>query len=285
MTFALNTVLVLAFALVDRLGAQDYMFCDDRYTNNLVDLVFNWKTYFYVYRKPDTFWVLLYNSDNMWQQIHGPLTKNDLFEEWSTDLEFNSILSIWSYRMCISNPSVNCRNDNHYFDPTNITLLFYNDIVFYYRRINERRFVEINNQERRLPWQVTTYGFSKSSKITEVLPNVIPPINISVLIPATATDPEIALFLANTSAFQFYVTDKRESHRDRVIIAKNIQDAVKQGGFFHNSKVYFILSNIVYEYTPERSDTQPTVSMIIKLNKFNQFSLTSGSNSLAILPL
>ena len=107
----------------------------------------------YVLRKPDSFWILDYNKVTQnWDQKDGPIKVSDLFQDLADGDSINSIFSIPFYTKCGLNEE-NCRNNNRNFDPTDTTIVFYNENKYsLFRRVESTQFDQVISVDTTIPF-------------------------------------------------------------------------------------------------------------------------------------
>ncbi len=157
---------------------------------------------------------------------------------------FESAFSISGFAKCES--ADNCQNSLN-FNPTNVTFVFSNDSFYIFRRINERKFIAVDDSDQNIPWKENR---SNSSKVIEFFK-----INDRIdgaVIEGPDNDTSALIYSVNT-IHKYRVTQQYFiSANWRELTDSPAKEKVGNGGITVNEESIFIVDNKLWHWNGEQ---------------------------------
>jgi hypothetical protein len=106
----------------------------------------------------------------------------------------------------LNNTFDDCPNENPNFNPTNITFVFTDNLFDIFRRINERKFVAVNESDQNIPWKANRVNPSNVSELFKINARI----NGSVLsFPEGRIEyKKVPLIYSNSTVYEYEVNDR-----------------------------------------------------------------------------
>ena len=236
-------------------------FCDKQYSNQLFDTVFNYNETVYVFRRPNSFWILHFDENTgYWRQTAGPIAKSELFDGFDERLIFDSIFSISHYTKCRTTVEF-CVNNNRNFDPTNITFVFADQMYLLFRRYNEKWFKKVDESEKMVPWGTNWQLQKTNHKISDLFKGVNSRIDGAAILEADENWPEAVMILVDNAVKEFDIIDTNRDPIGTIYIQDdNPSLLIKNGAINHLEKTFLFMGGMVWEYF-EHSSIENRVSL------------------------
>ncbi|XP_054169128.1 uncharacterized protein LOC128966306 [Oppia nitens] len=144
---------IIIFKLISSIVSLT-LFCTNDTRNSLVDTVFSAKGIIYAFRKPNV-WLIEKNRAHNWYQIGDAFKLQDLFKDFPHK-SFDGAIVMTDIVRC-NDSVIDCPYSSPEFDPSNITLIFFGENFYIYRRINEGLFTRYewgDRQNTTIPWKL-----------------------------------------------------------------------------------------------------------------------------------
>lgn len=184
---------------------------------------------------------------------------------------FDSAFSITDFSKCDPElvKSDSCDRESKDFDASNVTFVFDGNQFKIYRRVNERKFRAVTNEDTNIPWNANRNKTPNIKDLFRIEDRIDGAIFINL---ANDKFEREVIFYSVDKVIVFQINDKAMAKSLRNIGISNSPASLKKGngGLLLDSQLLFIVDNRFYRYSVGEKHFDDTVGIqCISLNTMN----------------
>lgn len=184
---------------------------------------------------------------------------------------FDSAFSITDFSKCDPElvKSDSCDRESKDFDASNVTFVFDGNQFKIYRRVNERKFRAVTNEDINIPWNANRNKTPNIKDLFKIEDRIDGAIFINL---ANDKFEREVIFYSVDKVIVFQINDKAVAKSLRNIGISNSPASLKKGngGLLLDSQLLFIVDNRFYRYSVGEKHFDDTVGIqCISLNTMN----------------